>query len=1458
MEAETNNPTPTQRHERIITRAINWRNVVAFHADIARRMEESFFEVPLGSSRSDRWSPLPRFVPPDASGAWEFRTDIVDQESVQAWCNAPGGAELFVGGPCWIGFRREQGGLKKFWRPMLYRSVRLERMDEGGYRIIPERGTWDVSPILSGILENKEQVAIERPLSEMVVDWLEKGFRPAEGERRNATQRLRDAILGDLPMLAQHVNRAVTPDAGHPFTQQPTPWILFSAPQSSGMTRHLVGDYKRLGELLAQPNADIGGLRLFEGYREPADSVPPQLSPIIPLNESQEAAVRDILASRPITVISGPPGCGKSQVVLSVLLNAWEHGTSVLFSSNNNQAVDVVRDRLSKFEDDFPVVVRSGSREHSTLLSTLMNTVNYVTGRTVEPPSRVADSRARLEALVQQANELKAFLASNLPDQVNQTLRSALGAYGKYQETFAEHARINTDIHESFKLLCIECLPENFLEEVLHPTEQWIARLPHYESLIASDLAARNQIELEIRQLSCERDKSLSEAGLSVELVAPEQLLVNEAAPEAFGEWLIRYQQLLVQPLDRQLEPFPWQETYDRWPDEESAIAWAAGVRDVVAMIRKECANAEDAYFLIEELRTRYEKQLGAIEKRGIDSGLALPDGVLEAWSAGFAAETTILPGRMDWLPWSDRSRARRAMRRAERVFRPAIALAVWQQIGQLDGPGRARLAEVVAQLRNWLSVRAEWDATADERERLEQMATALRRSVNESAQKADGPRSADPATWRQYADALEHEASFAEEASAALGRRQTANLARAAIRDELIGFRSSAAASSIRDAWLNGPAVEFSASLERLEREATPDSVRKARSALAATRVVRFIELWTNAREIHKRVDHLVHQLSGILPVKARCAGWRGEIPAKLAGLVELPTEKLPGSDHPVFVLISRIRNWHKRWDEFVVNGSPALQRREMKERQWANEKLVEAAKLLPDGDAKRAAQQLVNQALSASTQWPTVELQRAFEQFNPERIKASIQGLQSQIQSTAFSIARAAWLNRVVSDRTVQDALDDLHKHYSKYIEKLRPDGYDLFKRSLAALPLWVSTAMASQSIPMEAGVFDILVIDEATQCTITNVLPLIFRAKRLVVIGDANQLPAIPAVGQAAESALSARHGLSEEILQLLGHNTNDLYRAAVRCMPGGRNRVRLLNEHYRSHPLIIGFSNQYVYQKKLRLRTKPVSKDHLPFGNAIHGRNIAGACAKGEFNISWINEMEADEVKRLLQEISNVPTLRSLSVGVVTPFRAQEKLITEMIRNMEMAANVQIGTAHAFQGDERDIMIFSPVVSNGMTPGAAKWVEEPKNLINVAITRARQSLFVVADFAQCRAQPGILGNLIKYVETVELLRKTSLEELDLFSWMTVQGWNPQIQAHKKLSGIEVDFIMTNNGRTLAIEVDGRQHESSTAADSARDAMLVGKGYEVLRVPAREIREMPARVIQTIAERLGLPLD
>jgi hypothetical protein len=410
-------------------------------------------------------------------------------------------------------------------------------------------------------------------------------------------------------------------------------------------------------------------------------------------------------------------------------------------------------------------------------------------------------------------------------------------------------------------------------------------------------------------------------------------------------------------------------------------------------------------------------------------------------------------------------------------------------------------------------------------------------------------------------------------------------------------------------------------------------------------------------------------------------------------------------------------------------------------------------------------------------------------------------------------------------------------------------------LFRKALEAVPIWITTAQSPQSIPMLPDLFDILVIDEATQCTVTNILPLIYRAKRLAVIGDTEQLPAIPNIYPAAESALAAKFGIEENLLNVIGHAENDLYKAAVRCLPGGRHDVIALQEHYRSHPLIIGFSNRHVYQTALKIRTDPAHVASLPFGSSVHGQHISGHCTQGQFNSSWQNPPETEAVCDLVRRLRQSPEARSRSLGIVTPFRAQVEAVAERLQSLQLSDGVTVGTAHTFQGDERDIMIFSPVVARGISEGAARWVENPKNLINVAVTRARLALFVVADFDICRIQAGILGDLAKYVDTVEKLLKTSKDELELFSLMVVQGWNPRV--HHVERDIEIDFVLTHEGKRLAIEVDGPQHENTTEQDNARDTFLRGMGYDVLRIPGRAVRETPSLVIKQIGDCTGLPV-
>jgi superfamily I DNA and/or RNA helicase len=94
-----------------------------------------------------------------------------------------------------------------------------------------------------------------------------------------------------------------------------------------------------------------------------------------------------------------------------------------------------------------------------------------------------------------------------------------------------------------------------------------------------------------------------------------------------------------------------------------------------------------------------------------------------------------------------------------------------------------------------------------------------------------------------------------------------------------------------------------------------------------------------------------------------------------------------------------------------------------------------------------------------------------------------------------------------------------------------------------------------------------------------------------------------------------------------------------------------------------------------------------------------------------------------------------------IGVVTPFRAQANLIEELIAaDNGLAAvlasrNFMCETAHKFQGDERDLIVFSPVLSQGMPQGAYGFLKSQGNIFNVGITRARGALIVVGDASTC---------------------------------------------------------------------------------------------------------------------------
>ncbi len=156
----------------------------------------------------------------------------------------------------------------------------------------------------------------------------------------------------------------------------------------------------------------------------------------MPLNAEQQTAVREAL-TEPITVITGPPGTGKSQVVTAILVNAAWRGFRVLFASKNNKAVDVVMERMNALSPDQSCYDLASGRFSNSWRSTYP--------RSFPPPATEEDRRGYesiLSTLRAKGEELGRLTTQmdnliRLRNKVDQLERAAEPARGVlFDETF--------------------------------------------------------------------------------------------------------------------------------------------------------------------------------------------------------------------------------------------------------------------------------------------------------------------------------------------------------------------------------------------------------------------------------------------------------------------------------------------------------------------------------------------------------------------------------------------------------------------------------------------------------------------------------------------------------------------------------------------------------------------------------------------------------------------------------------------------------------------------------------------------------------------------------------------------------------------------------------------------------------------------------------------------------------
>ena len=416
-------------------------------------------------------------------------------------------------------------------------------------------------------------------------------------------------------------------------------------------------------------------------------------------------------------------------------------------------------------------------------------------------------------------------------------------------------------------------------------------------------------------------------------------------------------------------------------------------------------------------------------------------------------------------------------------------------------------------------------------------------------------------------------------------------------------------------------------------------------------------------------------------------------------------------------------------------------------------------------------------------------------------------------------------------------------------------------LFPKVMSALPAWCVTNLSARgNIPLHAGLFDLVVIDEASQCDIPSAVPLLYRAKRALIIGDPNQLRHITSINERRDQMLQEKHGLHAAEDQTFAFSRNSLFDAATGKV--GKSSLHSLREHFRSHADIIGFSNQHWYDDRLLLCTN-YDDLKVPDGISpgIRWTGTKGKVTRGPASRGAVCIEEADTVVKAVVDLVETRGFRG-SVGIVTPFRAQANLIRGKINRRMSPASVQrceliTDTSHGFQGDEKDVIFFSPCVGYKMPEGAEWFLNTTENLFNVAITRARASLHVVGNLESClvSSTPHVKG-FAEFYEQTRQSRKlpdtppgfvegpsTGHWERPFYEALQAAGLKPM---HQYAEGqYRLDFAFEPENTKLNVEVDGALYHrewdgSRSRNDLMRDHRLIGMGWKVKRFWVYQLRD------------------
>ena len=464
---------------------------------------------------------------------------------------------------------------------------------------------------------------------------------------------------------------------------------------------------------------------------------------------------------------------------------------------------------------------------------------------------------------------------------------------------------------------------------------------------------------------------------------------------------------------------------------------------------------------------------------------------------------------------------------------------------------------------------------------------------------------------------------------------------------------------------------------------------------------------------------------------------------------------------------------------------------------------------------------------------------------------------------------VAKAAWLatKRSATSKVLQalagyaTAIRRIGQGTGPNAVRYRRDARDAMLDAAGAVPCWImSHAKISESMPADIGIFDLVIVDEASQSDLWA-LPAIVRGKKILVVGDDKQVS--PDGGFISSQKITElKHRFLEE--QPYGVEMTpekSLYDLAARVFAAEQVMLR---EHFRCVPPIIAYSNRTFYKNGIQPLRIPKASER------IDPPLVDIYVESGWREKQDRNEFEARAISEEITAILSDEKLAGRTIGVVSLLgMEQAKYVDSLVRRSCSATELlhrkfECGDARTFQGSERDIMFLSLVVDPDNSKAVSGNMFDQR--FNVAASRARDRMYLVRSVTASQISDKDLRlTLLSHFDKPIVSDKADADNLidlcesgferDVYSHLAACGYRviPQV----KIGAYRIDMVVEGLGDTrLAIECDGDEYHGPDrwSQDMNRQRVLERAGWTFWRCFASTWSLRKEEVFGELVERLS----